>query len=342
MYSLLPIASLLGFVAAKPLLSPTQTINLLDRALNVDSGCSASGTASCTNSSSVSDLCCFEYPGGLLVQPQFWDTDPSTGPSDSWTIHGLWPDHCDSTYDQSCDSSRAYTDIAGLLNDNGASSTLSYMQTYWVDINGDDESFWEHEWAKHGTCMSTLETDCLPSGSAKGAEAVAYFETAVKLFKTLPTYEWLANQGITPSSSATYTLSALTSALKTASGGYTPALDCDGSNLNQIYWYFHLKGSVIDGTFVPISAPEAGSCPSSGIKYPPKSGSSGTTTTTSSSPTGTAGSLPAKATIVALQSGSQVGGLLSLGTWSTQTLATFTITGTASSFTMTSSKELVG
>ncbi|KAF9018158.1 ribonuclease T2 [Hymenopellis radicata] len=210
MYSLLPIASLLGFVAAKPLISPT--INLLNRA---DSGCSASGTASCTNTSSVSDLCCFESPGGLLVQPQFWDTNPSTGPSDSWTIHGLWPDHCDSTYDENCDPSRAYTDIAGLLSQNGASSTLSYMQTYWVDINGDNESFWEHEWAKHGTCMRLLYVgnNCLPSGSAKGAEAVAYFETAVKLFKTLPTYEWLANQGITPSSSVTYSLSTLTSAL---------------------------------------------------------------------------------------------------------------------------------
>jgi hypothetical protein len=24
------------------------------------------------------------------LQTQFWDTDPVTGPSNSWTIHGLW------------------------------------------------------------------------------------------------------------------------------------------------------------------------------------------------------------------------------------------------------------
>ena len=27
---------------------------------------------------------------GLLLQTQFWDTNPSTGPSNSWTIHGAW------------------------------------------------------------------------------------------------------------------------------------------------------------------------------------------------------------------------------------------------------------
>lgn len=45
---------------------------------------------SCHNTTAVQDLCCFNAPGGQLLQTQFWDTDPSTGPSDSWTIHGLW------------------------------------------------------------------------------------------------------------------------------------------------------------------------------------------------------------------------------------------------------------
>jgi ribonuclease T2 len=57
---------------------------------------------------------------------------------------------------------------------------------------------------------------------------------------------------------------------------------------------------------------------------------------------GTSGSLPSKATIHALQSGTQTGGLLSAATWSTQTLATFTISGTADSFTMKSSKGNCG
>ncbi|KAF9486457.1 ribonuclease [Pholiota conissans] len=336
------VSSLAGAALATPFFTPNDpTSQLFDRSALLSSGCSTTGTQSCHNTSSVSNLCCFEAPGGLLLQTQFWDTNPSTGPSDSWTIHGLWPDHCDTTFSENCDSSRAYTGISSLLSNNGASDTLAFMQTHWVDINGQNEQFWEHEWSTHGTCMSTLKPSCLPSGSVKGAEAVAFFQTVVKLFQTLPTFTFLANAGITPSTSKTFTLSQLTSALK-AQSGFTPALDCSSGALNQISWYFNLKGSIIDGTFVPIDAPETGSCPSSGIKYPPKSGGSSTTTGGSTGPTGTPGSLPTKATIHAISSSGSVGGLLSAGTWSTQTLATYTISGTASSFTMASSKGNCG
>ncbi|KAJ8474553.1 hypothetical protein ONZ45_g15916 [Pleurotus djamor] len=270
----LVFVSVLRPVLSSPFITPSHPLEFVSRDVSLVSSCSSSGTTSCHNSSSVANLCCFEAPGGLLLQTQFWDTNPSTGPSNSWTIHGLWPDNCDGTFEQDCDPARAYTDIASILTSNGASDTLSFMRTNWVDINGNNEQFWAHEWGKHGTCMSTLETRCLASGSRRGAEATAFFQTVVKLFKTLPTYDFLASQGITPTTSKTFTLSALTSALKTASGGFTPALDCSSGTLNQISWYFNLRGSIIDGTFVPINAPKAGSCPSSGIKYPPKSGSS--------------------------------------------------------------------
>jgi ribonuclease T2 len=92
-------------------------------------------------------------------------------------------------------------------------------------------------------------------------------------------------------------------------------------------------------------APLAGSCPSTGIKYLPKTGTPASTTTTTggggSAPTGT--SLPAKANIRALTaSGASTGGLLTAGTWSTQTLASMALAGSASGFTMTSSKGACG
>ncbi|KAJ7355834.1 ribonuclease T2-like protein [Mycena albidolilacea] len=235
------------------------------------SSCPGSAVESCSNSTAVGNLCCFEAPGGLLLQTQFWDTNPSTGPVDSWTIHGLWPDYCDMQYAENCDPSRAYKNIGALLSAQGAEDTLSFMNTYWVDINGKNEQFWEHEWSTHGTCMSTLNPTCLPAHSPKGAEAVTFFTTVVNLFQRLPTYTWLANQGITPSSSATHTLASLNSALKKESGFY-PVFDCQGHNLDSISWYFHVKGSILDGGFVPIDAPEEGNCPSTGIKYPVKSG----------------------------------------------------------------------
>lgn len=51
--------------------------------------CSSSSPLSCSSSSTAAS-CCYESPGGLLLQTQFWDYSPSIGPSDSWGIHGLW------------------------------------------------------------------------------------------------------------------------------------------------------------------------------------------------------------------------------------------------------------
>ncbi|KAG2076934.1 ribonuclease T2 [Suillus decipiens] len=238
------------------------------------SGCGTSGPISCSNTNTpAADTCCYESPGGLIMQTQLWDTDVAGSPENSWTIHGLWPDNCDGTYIENCDPSRDYKDIAGLLESQGASSTLDFMQQYWLNDDNSNEEFWEHEWATHGTCYSTLNVDCLPSDSPTGAEAVAFFETVVRVFQTLPTYDWLAQAGITPSYSETYSLSDLLSALETGSGGYTPALTCTRSHkLTSISWYFNLRGSVIDGEFVPINTPRDSSCPRSGIKYLPKEG----------------------------------------------------------------------
>ncbi|KAI0001565.1 ribonuclease T2-like protein [Russula vinacea] len=163
----------------------------------------------------------------------FWDTRPSTGPVDSWTIHGS----CDGSHASNCDRDRDYTDIPRVpLQEQGADEPI-----------------------------------CLPRDSPRGAEAVVFFQRVVELFKKLPTYDWLAAQGITPSESQTYTLSELTDALKSASG-YTPAITCSGRAINQISWYFYVRGSLVDGEFVPIDSPLDSSCASSGLKYYPKSG----------------------------------------------------------------------
>lgn len=65
---------------------------------------------------------------------------------------------------------------------------LEYMSTYWKDWKGDDENLWRHEWNKHGTCISTLETSCYADYRPQ-AELVDYLEKATELFKSLDTYK---------------------------------------------------------------------------------------------------------------------------------------------------------
>jgi ribonuclease T2 len=127
----------------------------------------------------------------------------------------------------------------------------------------------QHEWAEHGTCYNTLQPSCLPPGSPRGAEAVAFFQRVVGLFQQLPTYQWLAQGGITPSSHQEYNFDDVIDALREASGvrctrsglyvcadrvppQVTPEITCKHGAIQEISWYFYLKGSLIDGNFIPI------------------------------------------------------------------------------------------
>ncbi|KAG0648795.1 Ribonuclease T2 [Hyphodiscus hymeniophilus] len=283
---------------------------------------------SCQNTTSVSDLCCFNAPGGQILQTQFWDTNPSTGPSNSWTIHGLWPDHCDGTYDSNCDSSRAYTNITQILQSYGKTDLLAYMNEYWLDENGDNESFWEHEWGKHGTCISTFKPSCY-TGYTSTEEVPDFFQKTVDIFKTLDTYT-ATNAGIVPSSSKTYTASQIQAAFVN-DFGYSVSIQCASGALDEVWYSFDVRGSIQTGTFVPTEpVGSTSSCSSSGIKYLPKSGSPTPTTTTTgggSSPTGSGGSFSGSGYLNAVTSGSQKGCLISAGTWYTSgTCATYTAT----------------
>jgi hypothetical protein len=120
------------------------------------------------------------------------------------------PDHCDGSYDSSCDPSRngvcsrssslskghhghtrcnrAYSNIHKILGNFGRNDLLEYMSSYWKGIRN-DEHLWEHEWSKHGTCVSTLEPECYGEDYVKTEEVVDYFAKAVEIFQTLPTYD---------------------------------------------------------------------------------------------------------------------------------------------------------
>lgn len=97
------------------------------------------------------------------------------------------PDNCDGTYDSYCDPTREYTNITAIISASARTDLLDRMKIYWKDYQGDDEDFWEHEWGKHGTCISTLEPRCYSNNDSQQG-VVDYFETTTHLFEELNSY----------------------------------------------------------------------------------------------------------------------------------------------------------
>lgn len=211
------------------------------------------------------------------------------------------------------------------------------MDVYWKDYQGDDESFWEHEWNKHGTCISTLNTTCYGSTYTPYEELVDYFERAVSTFKTLPTYTWLANAGIVPSTTKTYTLAQLQAVAK-KQFGYEIVWNCQKGELNEAWYGYHSQGPIAGGKLNPTSPIGSGStCPSTGIKYLPK----GTTSTGGGGST-TVPSNSTSATLNVIVDGKASGCLISNGKWYTSgTCASYRLAKSgadSASFTLSSSK----
>lgn len=159
------------------------------------------------------------------------------------------PDRCDGTYDQYCDPNRQYTNISSIISAAGQTELLDYMNTYWKDYQGNDESFWEHEWDKHGTCISTLEPGCYTDYKPQ-EEVVAYFQKTVDLFKTLDSYAFLSTAGILPSTTNTYTSAEILAALAKPRGVQV-SIQCRNGELDEIWYFYNVRGSVQTGTFVP-------------------------------------------------------------------------------------------
>ncbi|KAG4432833.1 hypothetical protein IFR05_011672, partial [Cadophora sp. M221] len=266
------------FLSSYPLSSSSSSLSAFNLPLNqqtqtsFDHTCPVDSPVSCHNSTSFPDSCCFIYPGGQLLQTQFWDTAPSIGPADSWTLHGLWPDLCDGSYPSFCKAAPMYHNISAILSSSNASlppltssssqsaqktstsTLLDYMLKYWLPNRGSPDSFWEHEWNKHGTCINTLSPTCYspstspsPSTStqpyAPGDEVISFFTRAASLFRTLDTYAALSASGIVPSTTQTYRREEISAALRKVTGRDV-LVRCRGNRLNEVWYSFNVRGSL--------------------------------------------------------------------------------------------------
>ena len=88
------------------------------------------------------------YPGCVSPLP-YWKMN--------FTIHGLWPQYITSGYPSSCTNEKFDIDT---INNIG----MDYMIQKWPDVQYDVntpsyDSFWIHEWSKHGTCSGLSQYD---------------------------------------------------------------------------------------------------------------------------------------------------------------------------------------
>ncbi|CAN6602711.1 ribonuclease T2-like [Trichomonascus vanleenenianus] len=221
------------------------------------------------------DSCCYEATNGIILSTQFWDYNPATGPDDLFTLHGLWCDRCIGGYNQFCNKAWEITNVEEVLTSTNRSDLLTEMGEVWKNLGGNDVELWLHEFNKHGTCMYTLNPSCYGEGASKYQYASDFYDAAVTLFRELPTYEWLKEAGIEPSTDKRWTVKQFQDVLS-AKFGKSVGILCDRHNaINQIFYYYNLKGSVASGDFVPREALSGSSNCKDGFKYLPKGSGGG-------------------------------------------------------------------
>ncbi|KAI5965576.1 RBT7 [Candida pseudojiufengensis] len=250
---------------------------------------------SCHNTSVITDECCFENYG-ILLQSQFWDYNTTLldiavngttqevleaelraqiGSLDddlkkTFTIHGLWNDLCNGSYNQYCQPSlevnNTIDNLTHLIGDQfKETQLLKIMKKYWINTlksNVDDQasaSLWEHEYNKHGTCMNTLNPPCFNGNYTKFENTVNFYKKTVEVWSQLDTYEFLAAAGIYPTTTRQYKLADIEKALAEAHGGSVFVGCLDGA-IDEIWYYYNLQGNVLTGTYRPIDQTGKSTC----------------------------------------------------------------------------------
>lgn len=120
-----------------------------------------------------------------------------------FSVHGLWPD----LVSDCCHASYTHLLMRSIEPD---------MQKFWPSLTG-NPNFWAHEWKRHGSCGKSVP---------EIENQLKYFQTTLKLFKSLNLAKALSDANIVPSSESTVQYSDFVKALKKHTNDRLPKVNC--------------------------------------------------------------------------------------------------------------------
>ncbi|XP_055332093.1 ribonuclease Oy-like [Paramacrobiotus metropolitanus] len=143
------------------------------------------------------------WPASVCVDGHVTGSEKCAFPSGmsptDWILHGLWPSKYNSTGPEDCSKTP--------FNPDPVQPILQDLEQYWpnLETNTQPDSFWAHEWTKHGTCAQSL-----PSLAGE----FNYFNRPLQFRKQYNLYTALQAQNIAPSASKTYSHDEVVTALQ--------------------------------------------------------------------------------------------------------------------------------
>ncbi|KAE8657428.1 Ribonuclease 1 [Hibiscus syriacus] len=160
---------------------------------------------------------------------------PTTGKPADFGIHGLWPNYNDGSYLKTVILATLLMNLSSKPSQ--ISDLIGNMRRNWSTLacpSGSGETFWSHEWEKHGTCSESV------------FDQHSYFETTLGLKQQTKLLQALKTAGINPDGS-TCSLENIKDAIKEGAG-YTPWIECNrdssgNSQLYQVYLCLDKSGS---------------------------------------------------------------------------------------------------
>lgn len=143
-----------------------------------------------------------------------------------WTIHGIWPTKFGTIGPTFCNSSLHFN--ASML-----APIMSNLTEYWIDVEVPQpaNSFWKHEWRKHGTCSAAIP--------ALNTE-LGYFKQGLAWLEQYNMKDVLDKGGVHPDSNTPTDTTSLWLAVKTTLG-VNPSIHCIHDKKTSQYYLKELR-----------------------------------------------------------------------------------------------------